>query len=376
MNFISKILSALLCLLLSGGILAQTVPSWFAGDPDREVLITNAAALNTEHLEFSPAFYQNGIVFISARNQGEALDKNINENFFELFYSEFDAEGQPTTPVNFSFMVNSRVHEGPVTFDKTGQTIYFTRNNLKKGKIKTDSKSKVRLKIYEAKKGNFDWKDFKELPFNSDDYSMAHPSLSPDGQQLFFSSDMPFGEGGMDLYVVTKNGEFWGEPVNLGPGINTEKNELFPFIHESGTLFFASNGHSGLGGLDLFSATNILGEWGQVSNLGAPFNSTEDDLGLILNAGGESGFFSSARLEGLGKDDIYRFEIKTDSPMQEPILANIKVFNAVSGAAIEGGQYPYYQTVRLWSATRRRILRCDLGAIKRRPFRTDFEAEP
>ncbi len=272
------------------------------------VEIFNMTSINTPNLEFSPAYYQNGIVFITSRYTQGRRDNKIDETFFELFYSDLDGNGMPLAPREFSMEVNSQLHEGPVTFDRDGKVMYFTRNNQKKGIQKADKKGVTRLKIYEAKRGPFDWKDIKELPFNSDDYSCAHPSLSADGTRLYFASDMPGGIGGMDLYVCERTGEGWSEPINLGSDVNTEGNEAFPFAHSSGNLFFASNGYPGVGGYDLFMIDVQGRVWGQVTNLGEPFNTPADDLGLILNPEGTRGYFASSREGGSGKDDIYLFE--------------------------------------------------------------------
>jgi outer membrane protein OmpA-like peptidoglycan-associated protein len=273
---------------------------------NRDVIIRNANNINTEGLEFSPVLYENGLVFVS-RNKNGLIDENTGQTFFELFYSELDPNGIPAKAQNFSNELNSQLHEGPVTFNKKGNKIYFTRSNLDKGIRRADKKGRVGLKIYEAFRGDFDWENIVELPFNDDEYSCMHPSLSADETKLFFSSNMPGGYGGMDLYFVEKFNDKWSKPINLGPDINTSRNEVFPFIHESGSLFFASDGHDGLGGLDIFMI-NVLGRrWGKVINLGQPFNSDKDDLGLILDIRGTQGYLTSNREGGKGSDDIYIF---------------------------------------------------------------------
>jgi len=184
--------------------IAQPSGSEMKRSPDA-VQLRNTANINTTNLEFSPTFYQNGIVFASSRIAGKK-DKKIDETFFELFYSETDGNGEPLKSRPFSLQVNSFLHEGPVTFSRTGDKIFFTRNNIKKGLQKADSKGVTRLKIYEAQKGIYDWENIEELPFNNDDFSCAHPTLSTDGNKLYFSSDRPGGHGGMDIWMVEKNG--------------------------------------------------------------------------------------------------------------------------------------------------------------------------
>ena len=304
----------------------------------QEVKLRNASQINTASLEFSPAYYQNGIVFASSRFKAGKRDEQINETFFELFYSETDGNGEPLSPRPFSMEVNSFLHEGPVTFNRAGNRIFFTRNNIQKGLKKADQKGVVRLKIYEAKKGVYDWEHVKALPFNNDAYSCAHPTLSADETRLYFASDRPGGYGGMDIWVVERKGSLWSEPINLGPEINTPQNEVFPFIHNSGYLIFSSNGHKGIGGLDLFMIS-MKSEDQKLIHLGRPYNSDEDDLGLILNTEGTNGYFSSARSGGMGKDDIYLFEAR-DGIMgltrPEIFASLISVHDAKNQSKIEG----------------------------------------
>lgn len=278
-------------------------------DYRRDIRLVNTSNINTDGMEFSPALYDNGMVYVSRRKNGP-IDENTKETYYELFYAELDPNGQPLKPQNFSVEINSQLHEGPVSFNRQANRIYFTRSNQNKGLSKADNQGKVRLKIYEADKGYFDWENIKELPFNDDSYSCLHPALSADGKRLFFASDRPGGFGGMDLYFVEQTSSGWSAPINLGPEINTPKNEVFPFAHESGTLFFASNGHPGLGNLDLFMIDLSDRKWGRVINMGYPFNSEKDDLGLILTPNGTRGYFTSNReTDNRGQDDIYLFEV-------------------------------------------------------------------
>ncbi len=279
------------------------------GEEPNQVFIRNASLINTEHLEFSPAFYQNGIVYVTSRRSSGAVDPKTGETFFELYYAELDIDGMPMKPQEFSINLNSQVHEGPVSFNRSWDKVYFTRNSTSPEIRKSDKKAISHLKIYEATKGKFDWENVRELPFNSDEYSVMHPSLAPDGRRLYFSSDMPGGYGGFDLYMSEKVGDAWSLPINLGPDINTKANEVFPFMHESGILFFSSDGHKGMGGLDLFMVNISGSKWSKVSNLGQPFNSARDDFGFILNPEGNFGFLSSDRAGGYGKDDIYQVSL-------------------------------------------------------------------
>ncbi|MFK8007846.1 MAG: OmpA family protein [Saprospiraceae bacterium] len=328
---------------LSQMAIAQPSGSELKRNPDA-VQLRNTANINTTNLEFSPTYYQNGIVFASSRVAGKK-DKKIDETFFELFYSETDGNGEPLKARAFSLQVNSFLHEGPVTFNRTGDKIFFTRNNIKKGLQKADSKGVTRLKIYEATKGIYDWENIQELPFNSDEFSCAHPTLSSDGNKLYFSSDRPGGLGGMDIWMVAKNGDFWGTPVNMGDKINTSGHDVFPFIHTSGNLLFASNGHGGKGGLDLFMA-NVLIEDTDVKNLGTPFNSEGDDLGLILSPDGKSGYFASSREGGAGKDDIYYFDAVNGimgATTAELLTSMITIYDLKNNSLIEGAEIRVFE---------------------------------
>lgn len=310
----------------------------------RDIRLTNTSRINTPDLEFSPALYHNGLVFVSRYKSGP-VDEKTGETYLELFYSELDPNGLPTKPQNFSMELNSQKHEGPVSFNRKGDKIYFTRSNQRNGVTKADKNARVQLKIYEATQGYYDWENVKELPFNSDRYSCMHPAMSPDEKKLFFSSDMPGGYGGMDLYFVEKLESGWSKPINLGPDVNTRKNEVFPFYHESGTLFFTSDGHQGLGGLDMYMIDISGRKWGRVINLGAPFNTINDDLGLILNERGTRGYFSSDREGGFGKDDVYMFDIPAGIKgieLPEQINTIVTVYDSETSKRVIGaGVYLY-----------------------------------
>jgi outer membrane protein OmpA-like peptidoglycan-associated protein len=303
--------------------------------------------LNSKYSDFSPMFYENGLVFVSARNEGSGIKRVFIQNetpFLDLFLfsdtlslrketrksvemalaslgsseksikpnkiqanENFDDMEEPEIE-EFSKSINSKYHEGPVTFFKDYKKIVFTRNNYNKGRAKKSDKGVNMLKLFIASKKGNKWTDIKELPINSDQYSTGHPALSPDNRKMYFVSDMPGGFGGTDIYVVDYRDGSWGVPVNLGREINTEGNEMFPFVDEAGNFYFASDGHAGLGGLDMFYVEFRNGvPFGGVENLGAPINSTKDDFGFITDAQRSHGYFSSNRRKGYSDDNIYAF---------------------------------------------------------------------
>lgn len=305
------------------------------------VRVQNAKFLNSPNTDYGPAYYQNGLVYVSSRQKSGPVDAKTKETFHQLYFAPFDPNGDPANPQSFSLEINSGLHEGPVSFSRDFKTMYFTRNNMHKGSPKADEKGVTRLKIYEARKGVLDWGDLKELPFNADSYSCAYPSLSVDGQRLYFASDMPGGLGGFDLYVSERQpGGIWGTPVNLGARINTAGNDFFPFMHSSGTLFFSSDGFEDSKGLDMYFV-EIQDQDTAVVSLGEPFNSKEDDLGFIMNDEGSRGFFASSRNAGLGKDDIYAFTIEkgiagVSRPPAVPVA--IQVTDARTGKPLQGAE--------------------------------------
>lgn len=339
-----RFLSFLLVISLPFCLLAQQQSSkskssdklYEKGTTKRTITLQNAKGINGSAYEFSPSFYQNGIVYVSFHKNGP-IDPKTGKQFFELFYAEMDDQHMPQAGRPFSISINSQTHEGPVSFSHDNNLLYFTRNNLEGGIGKTNSKGQVAMKIYEARRGKFDWEDIKPLPFNNDEYSCLHPALSNDGNRLFFASDMPGGYGGYDLYYVEKKNGDWSKPVNLGAEINSTGNEVFPFLHVSGVLFFSSNGRGGEGGLDIFMIDISGEEWGKLYNPGTPLNSANDDLGFILNEDATRGYFASDRAGGNGGDDIYMFEAD-GSILEEgeaPVVgASIIAYDAVTNERI------------------------------------------
>jgi outer membrane protein OmpA-like peptidoglycan-associated protein/tetratricopeptide (TPR) repeat protein len=341
--------------------------------------------INTNRAEFSPMFYKKGLMFVSARNEGVNVKRVFGWNqtpfldLYELpdlsaigstktsklggsakptatkvkpgsynvgndFYTEptsndskitgnyAGGNGKVTEPLqeapigskNVGKSLNSKYHEGPVTFFKDGKRILFTRNNYSNGKYAQSKEGINKLKLYSAEIVGEDWKNIEELPFNSNEYSTGHPSLSKDEKLLYFVSDMPGGIGGTDIYVAKYESGKWSAPLNLGPSVNTKGNEMFPFVDDKGDLYFSSDGHPGLGDLDVFYVKLIDGVMAKkAQNLGAPINSAKDDFGLITDAERKSGFLSSNRRRGGADDDIYRFERQGPLNPCQDLIVNV-----------------------------------------------------
>ncbi|WP_374402133.1 OmpA family protein [Flavobacterium sp.] len=270
--------------------------------------------VNSEFFDYGPSFFGKQIVFTSSRSEGNQYSKIhdwTKQNFTDLFVASIDNEGKLGSVENFSKTVNTKYNESSPVFTKDGKTMYFTRNNYNDGKKRKSDDKVIMEKIYKAELVNGEWTNIKEVPFSNDNYKTAHPALSPDEKTMYFASDMPGSFGNSDLYKVSidSNGKF-GTPENLGPTINTEGRETFPFVDADNNLFFASDGHPGLGGLDIFEAKANGNSFEKPVNVGKPLNSPMDDFGYVTNKDG-LGFFSSNRDEGSGFDDIYTFTVCT-----------------------------------------------------------------
>lgn len=266
--------------------------------------------VNSPYSDFAPSFYKENLVFSSARDTGVATRYKHKWNarpFLDLYGAEIMENGGLSDVDKFSKKLNTKYHESTTAFTKDGNTMYFTRNNYYKGKYKKDKKGINKLKIFRATRDGDRWVNIEELPFNSNNYSVAHPALSADEKKLYFASDMPGTVGLSDLYVVDINDDgTFGEPKNLGKGINTEGRENFPFVSQNNELYFSSDGHVGLGGLDIF-VINLEDENSEILNIGEPVNSTMDDFTFVINSTTKKGFFASNRDGGQGDDDIYSF---------------------------------------------------------------------
>ncbi len=360
-------------------------------------------SINTNSADFSPSYYKNGMVFVSNRHNTVGVRRVFNWNetpFLDLFFlddvsaiggqaaglgtgsgdikaprkrssrggvvgsDEYTAPtandsrtigtyggmnvmaglGYGDRPVTeserFGGSINSKYHEVPAAFFKDASKVIFTRNNFNNGKAKRSSDGINKLKLYIGDAAKDGWKNIKELPFNSDEYSTGHPALSADEKLLFFASDMPGGFGGTDIYVSRYDGGNWSAPINLGKTVNSKGNEMFPFIDEKGNLYFSSDGHAGLGDLDIFFVQmDGTTSKGRVINLGAPVNSSKDDFGIVTDALRKAGYFSSNRKRGGADDDIYKFDRECE--LKEGCDLIIAVYDAETKMPLDNAKIVY-----------------------------------
>jgi len=300
--------------------------------------------VNTDQPSFGVSKYKDGYLFSSAgvRNLSSGAEYTEDMSYLDLYICEKDARDEFVQVSPIKGEINSKYHDGPAYFDPVSETIFVTRNNIKNGRPVLDSNGNVNLKIYVAQQDDEKWDNIKDLPFNSDEYSTGHPCVSPDGSTLYFVSNMPGGYGGTDIYMSTRNESGWSNPVNLGPKVNTEGNEMFPYLSENNKMYFSSDGHAGLGGLDIFVSEKNGSFFNTALNLGFPINSSQDDFGMMYEEDNQSGYFSSNR-DGKGRDNIYYFStlefmkqifagtVRSSDPMQSLEGESITMKNVKTG---------------------------------------------
>jgi outer membrane protein OmpA-like peptidoglycan-associated protein len=259
--------------------------------------IENFAKVNSSHLDFSPIPYKNGIIFTSTRDSAcECKDRMANDNYTDLYFADFS-----TSKIDQLKGDLNGVHHDGVAFPAKDGALFISRTN-KKGKRKDGVKDS---KIYRLSGEGERWVNGAEVSFDNSEWATCHPTLSADGQKMYFASSRPGGYGGMDIWVATRSGDTWFEPKNMGNKVNTAKNEVFPYISTTNELYFASNGQEGAQGLDIYKASGEA--FASIMRLPEPMNTEADDFGFAINSDATTGYLSSNRAGGKGGDDIYKW---------------------------------------------------------------------
>ena len=288
MNIRTSVL-VLVFILLQSAAMAQQSP----------YNVTKTSFSTDNYDEFAPVFWKNGLVFCTDR--GQAVNSQ-GQAVVKMFYVDTTLASKKTKP--FSKDLKSKLNDGPASFNRAGDTIYFSRNLVVEGNFKLLSTYRNKLGLFYAVSEGKGWGRIRELRFNTEWFNITMPCLSHDGKRLYFASDKPDGVGGLDIYYSNWKNGYWEDPVNLGPEVNTEGNETYPFISETGELFFASDGHGGFGGKDIYVTKQKDNSWHSPVRLAAPLNSEYDDFGIVTNGEVKEGYFSSARGKSV---DIYHF---------------------------------------------------------------------
>ncbi|MEA3317739.1 MAG: OmpA family protein, partial [Bacteroidota bacterium] len=294
--------------------------------------VANMKFFNTRESEYGVAYAKaeyDEVYFTSSREEstGDDINGGTGLNFSDIFQSKRDRKGKWSTPVPLNENINTEVEEGAVSMSKDFNTMFFTRCNVQKKKT-------LGCKIYQSTRSDEMWGKAEPINIANDSLVVAHPSLSEDGLTLYFVSDMPGGKGKMDIWKITRasNEGEWSQPINLGSDINTPGNEMFPFIHNDGTLYFSSNYHIGMGGLDIFRATKETGNTWKIENMRYPINSSYDDFGIVIEEEKERGYFSSSRDRD---DEIFTFVLPPLKFSVEGVVKNQKTGDVLPEATVK-----------------------------------------
>ncbi|MBP7808225.1 MAG: OmpA family protein [Bacteroidia bacterium] len=345
-----------------GKVFSKSIENMKAFSKNADAYKVDSVSFNSAENDFSPVFFVDGkLVFTSARKKVQWINRKhgwTGNSYYNLYTTEKGSDGVYFKPEKFMRDLESKYNDGPICFNPDKHTVYFTRNNVsKKGK---SVEGTYKLKIFEANLNVDGFEMVKELPFNSNQYNCAHPSVSPDGKTLYFTSDMGGGQGGLDIWYSKMGSDgVWGTPVNMGEKVNTKGHEMFPYAATNDLIYFSSNGREGLGGLDIYEVKiKNDGKMGKVYNMGAPLNSSYDDFGIIFaeETMMRAGFISSNRKRGGQDDDIYSFVVLRDVKRGKDVLiktmhkdsatvpipyAKVKINND-SITTNEKGEYNYF----------------------------------
>ena len=297
--------------------------------------VENTPIINSEFDDFSPTFADNknrSMYFTSTREAatGNITHERTGQGMSDIFETTQDRKGKWSEPLPISPTVNSEASEGTVCMNDRRNTLYFTRCGFGKDGV-------FGCSIYWAKKQGKEWGEAEMIPITADTNTVGHPTITTDDKVLVFASNMPGGYGGKDLwYVINKGRGVWSEPINLGSEINTDGDELYPYLNFENKLYFSSNGHVGMGGLDVFSADKIGdNKWGNVQNLQYPINSFSHDFGIVWDGNKNRGYLSSEREGGMGGTDIWNFFMPPLVFALEGIVMNKETLEPIPNATVE-----------------------------------------
>ncbi|GAA0736364.1 OmpA family protein [Gaetbulibacter sp. NE] len=295
---------------------------------------------NSKYSDFGGTLQDGKLYITSARNTSRRTYGWNEEPFLDIYEMSKNADGTYLAAALVEDKVNTKYHEGVVSFSPDGNTMYFSRESFFEKMYEKDSITKNRysvLQLFKATKEGDKWSNVEGFAINSENYSVKNPSVSADGKTLYFASNMPGGYGLFDIYKASINDDgTLGEAENLGQKVNTQGQEMFPYISSNGTLYFSSNGHLGLGNLDVFHTKEIDGKMAPVRNIGVPINSNADDFAFRLDEESGEGFVSSNREGGVGSDDIYA--IKKLQPLCDVLITGTvtdsKTGNPINAASV------------------------------------------
>lgn len=305
-------------------------------DEPTRFVVNPMPLINSEDYDFSPVFADKKnmeIYFTSTRkgSAGEDVSDVTGMNFSDIYRTKVDKKGKWSEPVVLEGGVNSPASEGASCLNKKKNAMYFTICGV-------ENKGVMGCGLFWSKKQGTNWSEPEIIPITADTFTVGHPAISVDDKVLVFASNMPGGQGGKDLWYITYNKKMkeWSKPTNLGAEINTIGDEMFPYIRENGELYFASTGHKGMGGLDIFkAATTGINQWGGVENLQSPMNSEANDFGIIFDGAKERGFFTTDREGGRGGDDIWSFKLPALMFELDGSVKNVETGKSIAGAKIK-----------------------------------------
>jgi len=308
----------------------------------------NNLDINSVYSDYGASFHKDKVLFTTSRDTGNFTKRVFTwtgDAFSNIYEADLLADGNLSIPKLFSKTITSKFNESSPIITKDGKTMYFTRNNYNNGKRGFDEGKVTLLKIYRAELVDGNWINITELPFNSNNFNTAHPVLNEDENIMYFASDRPGGYGSSDIWQVSLKNKDFGDPFNLGPEINTDGRETFPYITSNNELYFSSDARLGLGGLDVFvSKLKPNGTFTRVQNVGTPVNSNSDDFAYIIDKSTKRGFFSSNRVDGKGKDDIYSFIENRELVLECLRGLKVKVVDAVTKSVITTANVHLYET--------------------------------